>query len=104
MTLARFLTCCYHGAKFLRPFYQKVIFFQEYKRNEVWMDLQSPRANRFIVHSDRNNPTISSLEGFEAPLAEYKPDLLVVSGLQMMDNYPFAEGEREARLKKVFFF
>jgi len=73
----------------------------EYKRNEVWMDLQSPRANRFIVHSDRNNPTISSLEGFEAPLAEYKPDLLVVSGLQMMDNYPFAEGEREARLKKV---
>ena len=68
------------------------------------MDLQSPRANRFIVHSDRNNPTISSLEGFEAPLAEYKPDLLVVSGLQMMDNYPFAEGEREARLKKVPFF
>ena len=55
------------------------------------------------MHSDRNNPTISSLEGFEAPLAEYKPDLLVVSGLQMMDNYPFAEGEREARLKKVFF-
>ena len=56
------------------------------------------------MHSDRNNPTISSLEGFEAPLAEYKPDLLVVSGLQMMDNYPFAEGEREARLKKVMFF
>ena len=56
------------------------------------------------MHSDRNNPTISSLEGFEAPLAEYKPDLLVVSGLQMMDNYPFAEGEREARLKKVYIF
>ena len=56
------------------------------------------------MHSDRNNPTISSLEGFEAPLAEYKPDLLVVSGLQMMDNYPFAEGEREARLKKVIHF
>ena len=70
----------------------------------MWTDLQSPRANRFIVHSDRNNPTISSLEGFEAPLAEYKPDLLVVSGLQMMDNYPFAEGEREARLKKVNLF
>ena len=73
----------------------------EYKRNEIWSDLQTPRANRFIIHSDRNNPTVSSLEGFEAPLEEFKPDLLVVSGLQMMDNYPFAQGERQARLKKV---
>jgi len=73
----------------------------EYKRNEIWSDLQTPRANRFIVHSDRNNPTLSSVEGFEAPLEDFKPDLLVVSGLQMMDNYPFAQGERQARLKKV---
>ena len=73
----------------------------EYKRNEKWADLQSPRANRFIVHSDKNNPTISSIEAFEEPLEEFEPDLLVVSGLQMMDNYPFAPGERISRLQKV---
>jgi len=56
------------------------------------------------LHSDRNNPTLSSVEGFEAPLEDFKPDLLVVSGLQMMDNYPFAQGERQARLKKVSCF
>ena len=49
----------------------------------------------------RNNPTIGSLEGFEEPLKNYKANLFVVGGLQMMDNYPFAPGERAARLKKV---
>lgn len=73
----------------------------EYKRNERWGKWQSPRANRFIVHSDRNNPTLSSVESFDEPLTKFKPNLLVVGGLQMMDNYPFAEGERQARLQKV---
>ena len=73
----------------------------EYKRNEVWGNWQAPRANRFIVHSDRNNPTLSSVESFEDPLGKFKPNLLVVGGLQMMDNYPFGPGERQARLEKV---
>ena len=73
----------------------------EYKRNEVWGNLKSPRANRFIVHSDRNNPTLSSVESFEEPLTSFAPDLMVVGGLQMMDNYPFAEGQRRSRLNKV---
>ena len=73
----------------------------EYKRNEKWGAWQAPRANRFIVHSDRNNPTLSSVESFQDPLTKFKPNLLVVGGLQMMDNYPFAPGERQARLKKV---
>ncbi len=49
----------------------------------------------------RNNPTIGVLEGFEKPLADFKANLFVVGGLQMMDNYPFGPGERVARLKKV---
>lgn len=73
----------------------------EYKRNEKWGDFQSPRANRFIVHCDRNNPTIGSLEGFAKPLSSYNPDLLVIGGLQMMDNYPFGPGQRRERLTKV---
>ena len=50
----------------------------EYKRNEKWGTLQSPRANRFIIHSDINNPTISSVESFDEPLKKYHPDLMVV--------------------------
>ena len=73
----------------------------EYKREEKWGKYESPRANRFIVHSDVNNPTISSLEDFGDALPAFKPDLLIVSGLQMMDNFPFAEGERLQRLLAV---
>ncbi len=61
----------------------------EYRREETWGRFRSPRANRFIVHSDVNNPTVSSLEAFGQALQDYKPDLLLVSGLQMMDNFPF---------------
>ena len=75
----------------------------EYKRNEHWGNLKSPRANRFIIHSDRNNPTLSSVEKFEDPLKNYDPNLLVVGGLQMMDNYPFAEGQRRQRLRWIEF-
>lgn len=35
---------------------------------------------------------ISSFNAFDKVLGTYDPDLLVISGLQMMDNYPFQEG------------
>jgi ADP-dependent glucokinase len=41
------------------------------------------------VHHDLNNPVVSSLEKFGGQLAQFSPQLLVVSGLQMMDNFPF---------------
>ena len=74
---------------------------QEYKREEKWGKYVSPRANRFIVHSDVNNPTVSSLEAFDDLLSDFRPNLFLVSGLQMMDNFPFKEGERIARLEKI---
>lgn len=73
----------------------------EYKTGDEWGPYKAPRANRFILHNDNSNPTINSLEFFEKPLIEFKPRLLVVSGLQMMDNFQFGSGEREARLLKV---
>ncbi len=73
----------------------------EYKRDEIWNGLKSPRANRFIVHSDVNNPTVSSLEDFADALSDFRPDLLVISGLQMMDNFPFEDGQRDERLQKI---
>lgn len=32
------------------------------------------------------------MEKFAAKLADFKPDLLVVGGLQMMDSFPFQSG------------
>lgn len=73
----------------------------EYKREEQWGHVRAPRANRFIVHHDLNNPLVSSLEEFRAALPLFRPDLLVVGGLQMMDNFPFREGERLARILAI---
>ncbi|KAI8480211.1 hypothetical protein Bbelb_420660 [Branchiostoma belcheri] len=71
----------------------------EYPRQSSWGKYISPRANRFIVHSDRNNPSLNSLESFSQMLKDFNPSLVVVGGIQMMDNFPFSAGERESRLK-----
>lgn len=49
---------------------------------------------RYIIHSDANNPYLSSMEEFAQKLIDFKPDLLVVGGLQMMDNFPFRSGKK----------
>lgn len=36
---------------------------------------------------------ISALEELDKVLPEFKPDLLVIGGLQMMDNFPFDDGK-----------
>ncbi|XP_052861204.1 ADP-dependent glucokinase [Anopheles cruzii] len=73
----------------------------EYNTGDTWGGLVSPRANRYILHNDHHNPLVSSLEEFEAALEGFDPDLFIVSGLQMMDNYVYPEGVRETRLGKV---
>lgn len=81
--------------------YDDIHLIMEYKTNDKWGPLIAPRANRYILHNDQHNPTISSLELFEEALPEFDARLFVVSGLQMMDSFPFADGIREARLAKV---
>lgn len=39
---------------------------------------------------------IDSLEDFKSQLKSFKPDLLVIGGLQMMDSFPFKPGEDKA--------
>lgn len=51
---------------------------------------------RYIVHSDDHNPYLDSMAEFAEKLKDFEPDLLVVGGLQMMDNFPFQAGERQA--------
>ena len=50
---------------------------------------------RFFFHSDKHNPLIYSLDEFASHIVKFTPDLLVIGGLQMMDNFPFDEGRNE---------
>ncbi|XP_071079420.1 ADP-dependent glucokinase-like [Haliotis cracherodii] len=73
----------------------------EYKAGAKWGQYTAPRANRLIVHSDSVNPFLESLEEFQQQLETYNADLLIVGGLQMMDNFPFKDGKRQERVKKL---
>ncbi|KAL3175416.1 hypothetical protein MRX96_040169 [Rhipicephalus microplus] len=73
----------------------------EYPAGERWGHLHSPRANRFIIHNDHTNPKMASIESFVPELEKFKPKLLVVSALQMMDNFPFEKGQREKHVREV---
>ncbi|XP_029009261.1 ADP-dependent glucokinase isoform X2 [Betta splendens] len=58
----------------------------EYKAGEQWGSTQAPQANRFIFSHDVSNGKMSSLETFVASLEEFQPDLVVLSGLHMMEG------------------
>lgn len=73
----------------------------EYKAGDKWGPYEAPRANRYILHNDKNNPHLRSVEQLTDALKQYNPQLLVVSGLQMMDMFKFSPGVREARLRQV---
>ncbi|XP_069549833.1 ADP-dependent glucokinase [Brachyistius frenatus] len=73
----------------------------EYPAGVSWGHYTSRRANRYIIHSDEHNPYLASLEEFAEKLKDFKPDLLVVGGLQMMDNFPFQSGEQDALLSRL---
>ncbi|XP_071344326.1 ADP-dependent glucokinase [Trachinotus anak] len=73
----------------------------EYPSGASWGHYTSRRANRYIIHSDDHNPYLSSMEEFAEKLEDFQPDLLVVGGLQMMDNFPFQSGERDALFSRL---
>ncbi|XP_010877964.1 ADP-dependent glucokinase [Esox lucius] len=73
----------------------------EYPSGASWGQYTARRANRYIVHSDDHNPYLASLQDFAVKLQDFNPDLLVVGGLQMMDSFPFQQGEREALLSQL---
>lgn len=73
----------------------------EYNIGGTWGQHTSPRANRFIIHSDYSNMHLQSLEPFVEALRSYRPSLVVVGGLQMLDNFPFDAELRASRLKQL---
>nr|XP_055048699.1 ADP-dependent glucokinase isoform X2 [Misgurnus anguillicaudatus] len=58
----------------------------EYKSGEQWGTSRAPQANRFILSHDVSNGRMSALETFIASLEEFNPDLVVLSGLHMMEG------------------
>ena len=73
----------------------------EYDLGSTWGPFASPRANRYIIHSDKSNMMLESLDPFLDALQMYDPALVVVGGLQMLDNFPFEPNLRTEKLKKL---
>ncbi|XP_076321887.1 ADP-dependent glucokinase [Tachypleus tridentatus] len=73
----------------------------EYLAGEKWGPYLASRANRFIVHNDHSNPHLMSIHGFVKHLETFNPNLLVVGGLQMMDNFPFQPRLGREKLMQV---
>ncbi|KAJ4947025.1 hypothetical protein JOQ06_009067 [Pogonophryne albipinna] len=76
----------------------------EYPSGASWGQYTSRRANRYIIHSDDHNPYLDSMAAFADKLKGFDPDLLVVGGLQMMDNFPFQSGEQEGIMEELFHY
>ncbi|XP_048337697.1 ADP-dependent glucokinase isoform X2 [Sphaerodactylus townsendi] len=71
----------------------------EYRAGEEWGQLRAPNANRFIFSHDLSNGAMNMLEIFVSSLEEFRPDLVVLSGLHMMEGQ--SKEEREKRLLEV---
>lgn len=48
--------------------------------------MKAPNANRFIFSHDLSNGALNMLEVFVSSLEEFQPDLVVLSGLHMMEG------------------
>ncbi len=73
----------------------------EYDIGSQWGEYVTPRANRYIVHSDKSNMMLDSLDGFVTSLADFDPTLMIVGGLQMLDNSPYDPDIRTSKLKQL---
>ena len=73
----------------------------EYDQGSVWGRYVSPRANRFIIHNDYSNMMLASLESFVKSIHKFNPSLVIVGGLQMLDNFQFDPEIRTKKIKEI---
>lgn len=71
----------------------------EYQTGERWGPLVAPQANRFIFSHDETNGQMRFMESFVESLDEFSPDLVVLSGLHMMEG--LGQAARDKRLDQV---
>eukprot|EP00794_Sanderia_malayensis_P018131 gene18131-19941_t len=58
----------------------------EYRDGDTWGNTVSKCSNRFILTSDEPNSKMKSIENFFHSLIDYKPDLVVISGLHLLES------------------
>jgi ADP-dependent glucokinase len=80
---------------------EDVHLIMEYDLNAEWGRYKSPRANRFILHNDYSNMMLQSMDGFVDKMVEFKPHLIIISGLQMLDNFRYNHSIRTMKLKVI---
>ena len=85
----------------LDTYQEDIHLILEYGTNTTWGDYTTPRANRFIIHRDQHNPRMLALDGFMKFVQQEAPRLIVISGLQMLDNFPFEAGELEFQMQRL---
>nr|XP_033776992.1 ADP-dependent glucokinase isoform X2 [Geotrypetes seraphini] len=71
----------------------------EYKAGENWGAVHAHTANRFIFSHDMSNGAMNMLEVFVSSLEDFQPDLVVLSGLHMMEGQ--SQEMREKRLREA---
>ncbi|XP_013090269.2 ADP-dependent glucokinase-like isoform X1 [Biomphalaria glabrata] len=64
----------------------EIHLIMEYKIGEKWGNLSAPVANRFITSHDESNSKVVMLEPFFESIKVFQPDLMLLSGLNIMDG------------------
>ena len=81
----------------------EVHLIMEYHVGEKWGESVAPVATRFITSNDASNSDMASLETFFSSIEGYKPDLIIFSGLHMLDGHDTAfQKEKLARVADGF--
>lgn len=73
----------------------------EFDRDQTWGRYMSARANRFIIHNDFSNMMLASMDSFVEALHTFKPSLVIIGGLQMLDNFVFDPKLRTEKIKRI---
>ena len=73
----------------------------EYDLGSSWGHFTTPRANRYIIHNDHSNMLLETLDPFIESVRSFNPSLVVIGGLQMLDNFPLDLDLRTKKLKRL---
>lgn len=66
----------------------------EYQSHEKWGKFRSTRANHYILHSDMYNTDFNFFPKFDLALTKFKPRLMIVSGLQVLESPLYAKSRK----------
>lgn len=60
----------------------------EYQVEEEWGSHRAPVATRFITSYDESNSKATLIEAFFQYIQNYHPDLIILSGLHLLEGQP----------------